>query len=254
MQILANALPGFRELRAPLVAGYSWLLFAWLVVDRSGGIDVNDPTVSALKALSETAGAIPTALALSVTAYLLGSVSQSVSTVLRDFVSRRRGRSRFVTASELAEQTQRELEPTFAELHNRTGGDRQLESLVESAREIEREILRDFEGPSILLLGKEEKLFAEVDRLRAEGELRLAAVVPLVALMFLLALPDRPVWFAAIPALVVLFAQGIQKAEQASELVASAVTRGRVEAPAVERLKRSVRAMDEATRPRPPRS
>ena len=31
MQILASIVPGIRDLRAPLIAGYMWLLFAWLV-------------------------------------------------------------------------------------------------------------------------------------------------------------------------------------------------------------------------------
>lgn len=33
MQILASALPGARDLRAPLIAGYLWLLVAWLLVE-----------------------------------------------------------------------------------------------------------------------------------------------------------------------------------------------------------------------------
>lgn len=32
LQILASALPGFRDLRAPIIAGYMWLVFAWLIV------------------------------------------------------------------------------------------------------------------------------------------------------------------------------------------------------------------------------
>jgi len=31
MQLLLNASPGFRDVRAPLMAGYLWLLFAWLL-------------------------------------------------------------------------------------------------------------------------------------------------------------------------------------------------------------------------------
>jgi hypothetical protein len=30
MQILASALPGFRDLRAPLTAGYLWLILLWI--------------------------------------------------------------------------------------------------------------------------------------------------------------------------------------------------------------------------------
>ena len=32
MQILASALPGFRDLHAPLTAGYLWLVFLWLLL------------------------------------------------------------------------------------------------------------------------------------------------------------------------------------------------------------------------------
>ena len=32
MQILASALPGFRDLRAPLIAGYLWLMFLWILI------------------------------------------------------------------------------------------------------------------------------------------------------------------------------------------------------------------------------
>jgi hypothetical protein len=33
MQILSSALPGFRDLRGPVIAGYMWLVFVWLLVE-----------------------------------------------------------------------------------------------------------------------------------------------------------------------------------------------------------------------------
>jgi len=46
---------------------------------------------------------------------------------------------------------------------------------------------RELSLPATLLVGEQPELFAEVDRLRAEGELRLAVVPPLLATIVLLA-------------------------------------------------------------------
>jgi len=68
VQILANALPGFRDLRAPLTAGYIWLLFAWLWASP----DPDQMTTGfggSLHDLSQRAGPIWTGLAVGVAAY-----------------------------------------------------------------------------------------------------------------------------------------------------------------------------------------
>lgn len=72
-QFLTNLLPGLRELRAPLAAGYIWMAFVWvLVVDRVPSVaDAQD----AFAAVDDLAGAI----ALGFVAYLLGAVSEAVS-------------------------------------------------------------------------------------------------------------------------------------------------------------------------------
>jgi hypothetical protein len=79
MAILSNALPGFRDLRAPLVAGYCWLLFAWLVVEPHLPVREATGLLDSLLDLSGAVGKVGTALAVSVAAYLIGSVSGSVS-------------------------------------------------------------------------------------------------------------------------------------------------------------------------------
>jgi hypothetical protein len=78
--VLASLLPGIRDLRAPLAAGYMWLLAGWLLFhsripsrdEATGGID-------ALYALENATTSVGLAVALSFLAYLIGSLSQAVS-------------------------------------------------------------------------------------------------------------------------------------------------------------------------------
>jgi hypothetical protein len=77
--VLATLLPGVRELRAPLAAGYLWLLLAWIIMgdrfptraeaERAGG-----PLgrLYAVEPLVATAGLLVIA---SVAAYLIGSLT-----------------------------------------------------------------------------------------------------------------------------------------------------------------------------------
>jgi hypothetical protein len=75
MQILANALPGFRDLRAPLVAGYLWLVFAWLLVDPNLNKTPRNDLGAALYHLGHKVGHIALAIAIGIAAYLIGSIS-----------------------------------------------------------------------------------------------------------------------------------------------------------------------------------
>jgi len=75
VQILANALPGFRDLRGPVIAGYLWLVFAWLIVEPdvhhrpSGGVGATAWD------LADDVGRFGVAVGVSVAAYLIGSLS-----------------------------------------------------------------------------------------------------------------------------------------------------------------------------------
>src|SRR5262245_60532341 len=74
--MLADVLPGFRELRGPLAAGYLWLVFAWLLfgdeVEGSGGV------VGRLVDLEHGLSQVAVAAAASFVAYLIGSVSEDI--------------------------------------------------------------------------------------------------------------------------------------------------------------------------------
>lgn len=77
--MLTNLLPGLRQVRAPLAAGYIWLLALWLVFeralpDRSSGDDL----VTSIYRLGDLFSIIGIGVVLSFLAYLLGSLSTSL--------------------------------------------------------------------------------------------------------------------------------------------------------------------------------
>jgi hypothetical protein len=78
--VLASLLPGVRELRAPLAAGYLWLLAAWLLFyDNVPSKEEASGAVDALCGLNDAATAIGLAIALSFLAYIIGSLSQALT-------------------------------------------------------------------------------------------------------------------------------------------------------------------------------
>jgi len=239
MQILASALPGFRDLRAPLVAGYMWLLLAWLWVNP----DLNHPPQTGIGAtvydLFNRIGRIWLAVAAGVLAYLVGSISQDLSPALRrlwvaygpDFPVRGLESGRgdqigvaFEQARELVEQQQalpEERRRTFA---------RTIEARAARA---EHEATRELELPATVLVGDKSELFAEVDRLRAEGELRMAVVPPLSALTAYLCIESSLLWLLVCPLIIVLFIQGLQKEQDSKKLIADAIWKNRIESSSV---------------------
>lgn len=72
--MLTSLLPGLRELRAPLAAGYLWLTVAWLIfgdnLNKAAG-DQNSP-IASLSKLHDDLGPTATLAALTFVAYLLG--------------------------------------------------------------------------------------------------------------------------------------------------------------------------------------
>ncbi len=95
MTALANLLPGIRDLRAPLAAGYIWLLGLWLAIESEvpGESDANGLLDSVYR-LGDGLSAIGLGVVASFVAYVLGSLSTSLfaapSTGLRrlSFLSR----------------------------------------------------------------------------------------------------------------------------------------------------------------------
>ncbi len=77
--ILNNLLPGLREVRAPLIAGYLWLIAAWFALQPLFPND--EPTsgiVASAVALHDAVSALGIAVASAVAAFLIGSLSEAL--------------------------------------------------------------------------------------------------------------------------------------------------------------------------------
>src|SRR5262245_48493714 len=74
--MFTSLLPGIRDLRAPLAAGYVWLLFGWLVFEpRYGMPTTGSPLYLDTLALIQKISPVALAVAVSFAAYLVGSLS-----------------------------------------------------------------------------------------------------------------------------------------------------------------------------------
>jgi hypothetical protein len=73
--VLASLLPGLREIRAPLAAGYLWLIVGWLTFHDRVDSGASAPgAVQALKELRDAIGVGGVAAAATFLAYLLGAL------------------------------------------------------------------------------------------------------------------------------------------------------------------------------------
>jgi hypothetical protein len=265
VQILANALPGFRDLRAPVIAGYLWLAFGWLAVRPDLFHRPADHIGAALFDLGHRIGHIGIAIGVSVAAYLIGAVSQGVSTVVGaawrlllqnlwlvlprgidsrlaipppEYTSVAPSQISGIAANADFRADLQEVEPDLREDVNGYLRD----SLQSRQGAADYEASRELTLPATVLVGKEPELFAEVDRLRAEGDLRFGVVPPLAALSILLATQASGWWWLAILPIMVLLDQGVRRHLDSRKLIADAIARGLVKSSAVEEFTRWVNA------------
>jgi hypothetical protein len=79
--VLANLVPGLRELRAPLAAGFLWIVVAWFaVVGEWPTAGSSDALPQRLEDARDFLGAPAAAAVLAFVAYLVGSVTADVTT------------------------------------------------------------------------------------------------------------------------------------------------------------------------------
>jgi hypothetical protein len=82
VEILTTALPGFRHLRAPLIAGYLWLVFLWILIKPDIHKRPTNGVAAAVYDLAKEAGPLWVGLGVGVAVYLVGAVSQALSPVI----------------------------------------------------------------------------------------------------------------------------------------------------------------------------
>ncbi|GHG14276.1 MULTISPECIES: hypothetical protein [Amycolatopsis] len=93
----------------------------------------------------------------------------------------------------------------------------------------------DYLGPR--LLGKEEQLYGEYDRLNAEGSFRVGMFLPLAALAVVFSLRLSPWWLAGLALPVTLLYLGSGSWAEAEKNLAVALAAERVDSPTLERLR-----------------
>lgn len=248
MNVLASALPGLREIRGPVIAGYMWLIFGWVVADPNLGARPDGEFLGALYDLAREVGPIGVAAASGVLAYLLGSVSSEVTEALfhRPWVYallsvsigghfgryaageeriqelKRQGRERIEAM--LVEEAEEEDERWFQERE---------QELQRRATDALSRLEEELSTPATLLVADQPELFAEVDRIQAEGKLRIAVIPPTVALIILAALQGLPWALLALIPVGVWLHQGVRAEHEAAHLIADAMFVGSVESTAI---------------------
>lgn len=170
--MLSQVLPGLRELRGPLAAGFLWLLFGWLVLHH----DVAEAhgKVKDLRELGETLSPAALAVAASFVAYLLGALSEDATRQLL-----RRLVRRFLPG--------RMHERIYLEVGS---AEASLEEMTEGFRETQISRIEN-----------------DVDRTKAELDLRLGILPPLCVVLIFLAIDETPIWLVGFVFILALGAQ-----------------------------------------------
>lgn len=245
--MLASLLPGLREIRAPLVSGYLWLVFFFLALNEwlPNGDDQRSPLHPAFE-LGDQLSTFGLAAVSGVAAYLVGSAVQELLKLGGRLVSPRR--------------------PLYGEpgSHLSRAGFRDIRSFVNlGVQRVQRRLFQLALAPGekgideeptpwmvenelslvrMLLLGERPELVREIDRLQAEADLRITVAFPLACLAAFLALETSTGWLALIPLAVLLVIQGHQRQREAGDLLAKALRIGKANAPALESLEASADA------------
>jgi hypothetical protein len=291
MNLLASALPGLRDVRAPLVIGYIWVLVAWLLVQPETPLveHYDTGTTGLVVQLADSIGALWTAAAMSVAAYLLGVVSL---TVPAPFAPRRLAAIRTTDPSALEEL--RRLATTPWEIREGTAPsirasarqrtvetwrrlpaqvhppsvkglfddamaawpdmeDRQRLRVAEEVLAYTATMRTELTDRHTLLLTEDPTLFNEGDRARSEAELRLGVALPLLALSVVLAVRySNALWLLLATGSVTLWFSGTRRRRDAEAVVVDAFRAGKVPSAAAERFVATI--SDERTRFGPPLS
>ena len=269
-----SLLPGVRHLRAPLAAGYLWLATVWLAMhERWNEPAERGPAFDAVFDLRDTVSAVGLAVAVSFVAYVIGSLSQPVTTFLGTRIALLvpSGLVRTKAWAVYGQDTARDLGPFaardlsargqghLAQLLERTV--RTLEQSFGDAQTVVRTELGERPLPLLLmedlplvhrrLAGKEEtrELFSDIDRTQSEAELRLAIWLPLAVLIMVFAVQEWG-WsgfLSLIPAVgagVGLALQGTLRLRAANDSLVDAVRANSSQFPTLERVLEAARLED----------
>ena len=220
--MIASLLPGLREIRAPLAAGYIWLVFAYFVIGKPTQVnDAPGPFQELLEVLPAL-GTTATAIAISFIAYLIGSVSQDLfgqllphglgplSTLVptRPSVAELQLVRNMNMLRDLAGPASQEEQSWKAVVECLQGG-------LQALRDIRSEGASESEKPEALR-----------PMVEAEAALRVAIIPPFTALFVVLTVQESLVWASGLVLAAAFLIQAVARAAESNRLAAHFLRRG----------------------------
>lgn len=273
--MLASVLPGLREIRAPLAAGFVWLAFLWVCLgSQMPSADEATGLLKRVYDLSAYVGVPSTLAALTFIAYLVGATWEVTAVGAKRFVGgllavkfgdgswiRRTAAMSFEAGYSpdtfVSRDTRARLDAYLDERSREVAMSDKVRveratallktlkiapavengTLQMSANYYSRLLLLDeTEGIGRSLQSENDAIFAEYDRLRAEGRFRLRLATPTILLI--VAASYQTSWFGlclvAIPLL--LWLAGRRDIRAANDLLMRQIANGKVESVWMNRL------------------
>ncbi|MEH0543979.1 hypothetical protein QA802_13055 [Streptomyces sp. B21-105] len=259
--MLTSLLPGMRNLRAPLAAGSLWLMALWLAIGRElPKPDSASGVLADLYDAADWAGKPAVFAALAFAAYLLGAISTAgvalaiglLAPLLVPAVAfdppdgRGRRVARYVWPWSHAYWATRRgthrddgshvlLPPRPKRIPTARGLDTLTRTLIHhdlDPRVTLLPLIDDLPLVPARLIGTDQELFGEFDRIRAEAEFRVSIGPPMVLLTSVL-LPHSAWWGLLVIVPILLFAHGMWLYWDSNDLLAEALRAGRVISPVV---------------------
>jgi hypothetical protein len=200
----------------------------------------HDPVLGSVYDLGQGHCHFGLALAIGVAAYLIGSASQAAGEGLMALLRRGTqhrglrwlgrivnsglagfGRPEWIEQARQKARNEVESPATFAgaDIPTATAVRAQAYGLIEHrTNQAAQSAARELDIPATPLVGEKPGVFAEVDRLRSEGDLRAAAVLPLVALCVALAINQGLWWILGLGFVVVISAAVSSRRERSAPL------------------------------------
>lgn len=244
--MVANLLPGLREIRAPLISGYIWLIFLFLVVHDDLPTPGHAGELQPLFGLADRLSTFGIAAVSGIAAYLVGSAVQELIKLAGRLVSAQR--PLYGEAGTHLSEAGREDIRRFVDFRRQQVRRKLFQVAIapgEKGVEVEPDALtveRELPLVRTLLLGERPELVREIDRLQAEADLRITVAFPLLFLACYLAGEVALGWVTIAPAALLLVIQGHQRQREAGDLLAKALRIGKADAPALESLEASADA------------
>jgi len=239
--VLANLLPGLREVRSPLASGYIWILTVWILFsDRLPRRQSADQPWAAIYDFSATVGKPATLAAISFAAYLLGclleirgrSVARTANRLQSHF--KRRKDQREQAHSGIREERNPfpfwGLWPSFwwdSLATKQTVVDLWVYSESKYYAIEQQKIMfwlsEELDQLALRLQVRNAELYGNYDRAAAESDLRVNVGISTSALIVAVSIRSTTWWLFGLPVALILIIRGYQKSRQGNDVLIQAV-------------------------------